>query len=72
MRTETKIGLGLFVVSTTLKCLLSSPDFISGLLIGLSLTFLVIGFLPESLYRKVKTNQTQKLAYLKKVLGTSR
>ncbi len=69
MRTEVKIALGLFAVGATLKHLLSTPEFISGLLIGLSLFFMIIGLLPENFYQKVKTNQTQKLSYLKKILG---
>ena len=69
MRTEVKIALGLFAMGLTLKYLLSAPEFITGLLIGLSLCFMIIGLLPENFYRKVNTNQTQKLSHLKRILG---
>ncbi len=68
MRTEVKIGLGLFAMVTALKHFFSVPEFFSGLSIGLSLFFMIFGLFPENFYQKVKRNQTQKLSYLKKIL----
>jgi len=65
MRTEIKIALGLFAVCTTLKYLLTTPDFICGLMLGLSLFFMIVGMLPENSYLKFKARQTKKLALLK-------
>lgn len=67
MRTETKIALGLFVVAQALRYFLSTPEFISGLLFGLSLFFLIIGLLPESAYVKLKERQSRKLSFLKRL-----
>ncbi len=64
MRTEIKIALGIFAVSTVLKYILSTPDFISGLLLGLSLYFFIIGMLSESTYKKFKERQRKKLSLL--------
>jgi|BarGraIncu00222A_1022003.scaffolds.fasta_scaffold416030_1 hypothetical protein len=68
MRTEVKIALGLFAVSTVLKYILSTPDFISGLLLGLSMFFIIIGLLSESTYEKFKEQQRKKLSLLKKLV----
>jgi hypothetical protein len=67
MRTEIKIALGLFAVGTTLKYLLSTPDFIYGLLLGLSLFFMAIGLLSKSAYAKYKECQTKKISLLQRL-----
>lgn len=68
MRIEIKIALGLFAVGTAIKYLLTIPDFISGLLFGLSLFFMVIGMLSESVYAKFKERQMKKLSLLKRLI----
>jgi hypothetical protein len=68
MKTEMKIALALIAVNTILGHLLSAPEFIGGLLLGLSLFFMVMGMLSENAYLKFKQRQAQKWDYLKKVL----
>lgn len=65
MRTETKIALGLFAAYSVLGYLLAAPEFLKGMLIGLSIFFMIIGLLSESAYRKVKVEQVRKITYLK-------
>jgi len=69
MRTETKIALGLFAANSVFKYLLSAPEFVHGMLIGLSISFMIIGLLKENTYRKLKVRQTQKLNWLKSLIG---
>ncbi len=67
MRKELKIAVLLFAIGMTLKYLISMPDFLSGLLLGLSLLFMIIGLLPENTYVKFKVLQTKKLSLLKRL-----
>lgn len=66
MRTEVKISLILFASDTALKLLLSTSNFISGLLLGLSLFYMTIGLLPKSAYAKFKEQHTKKLSLIKR------
>lgn len=68
MRTEMKIALGLFATNTILGHLLSAPEFVRGLLFGLSIFFMIIGLLSESAYLKLKVKQTEKFFFFKKMV----
>ncbi len=68
MRTETKIALVCFAAGTLLKYLLLTTEFISGLLFGLSLLFMIIGLLPENTYSKLKKQQMKKLSFFKRLV----
>ncbi|MGD9995263.1 MAG: hypothetical protein AB7S69_18325 [Salinivirgaceae bacterium] len=72
MRNELKIALGLFAVNTTLGHLWDLPEFIRGLLLGLSLFFMVLGLLPEKSYAKLKTRQALKLSLLKRLVKSEK
>ncbi|MFA5417656.1 MAG: hypothetical protein WC341_04275 [Bacteroidales bacterium] len=67
MRTEVKIALGLFATNSVFGQLLTVPEFVKGMLLGLSIFLMIIGLLPETIYRNVKNKQVQKLNYLKEL-----
>ncbi len=68
MRIETKIALGLIAINITFGHLLLAPEFIRGLLFGLSFFFIIIGFLPKNTYAKFKRKQSKKFSYLRKII----
>lgn len=68
MRVEIKIALGFFAIGTSLKYLITVPEFISGLLLGLSLFFMIIGLLSENTYSKFRKRQIKKLSLLRKLV----
>lgn len=72
MRIEMKIALVLFAINTTARVLVSTPEFISGLLLGLSLFFMVIGLIPEEKYQSLKIKQNQKIDLVKKMIRTNK
>ena len=69
MRPEVKIGILLLAANLLLAHLITLPQFVSGLLIGLSLFFLMIGILPEKSYLKLKTVQAEKFLLIRKMVG---
>lgn len=54
MRKELKIGLICFVISIVLNRFTSAHDFILGALTGLGLCFMVVGMLPDKVYKALK------------------
>ncbi|SMO51637.1 hypothetical protein [Gracilimonas mengyeensis] len=68
MRTELKIALLLFAVNTTFGHLFAMPEFIRGLLFGLSIVFMVPGIIPEKNYQKFKKRQKNKILFLRKLV----
>ncbi len=68
MRIETKIALGLIAINIILGHVLSAPEFIRGLLLGLSFFFIIIGLLPKNTYIKFKRKQSKKCSYLRKII----
>lgn len=71
MRTEMKLALSLFAINMILGHLLTLPEFIQGLFIGLFLFFMIIGLLQESAYSIFKEKQSKKLSYLKRIVRMS-
>ena len=69
MRTEMKIALLLFAFITTAGYLFPIPEFVRGLLFGLSLFFMIIGLIPEKSYIILKTRQKRKLKLIKGIVG---
>ncbi len=69
MRTEIKIALGLYAANMVFGYLVSMPEFVKGMLLGLSIVFMIIGLLPESAYLKLKIRQARKLSHLKVLIG---
>ena len=69
MRTEMKIALGLFATNTLVGHLLPAPEFLRGILLGLSIFLMAVGMLPEHAYGKYKVRQTAKFSRLKKMVG---
>jgi hypothetical protein len=54
MRIELSIGLLSVALSFVLTRFIKAPAFVSGLLIGFGLCFLIIGALPITAYDKIK------------------
>ena len=54
MHKELSIGLLLFGISMTLRQFIPLPEFLSGILLGLSICFELIGILPDRAYQKLK------------------
>jgi hypothetical protein len=61
-RKEVRIGILALVLNLILGRFTSTPAFVSGVLIGLSFCFNLIGILPESTYNKLKGWKKQKLS----------
>lgn len=53
MRLELKIGLIAFAITKIAEHLFVLPDFVNGLLLGLSIALMVVGLLPERIYAKI-------------------
>ena len=69
MRAELKIGIVLFGTNSLLKHLISLPEFVSGLLIGVSIFFFIVGMIPVSAYLKFKTFQAEKFSRIKRLVN---
>lgn len=54
MRKELRIGFLLQGIFLIINRFLNTPDLISGLLMGLSLLYLIIGIMPGKVYVKIK------------------
>jgi len=54
MRNELKIGILSLVLYIILERFTSTPDFVLGMLIGLSIAYNLLALLPDSAYNKVK------------------
>jgi len=54
MRKELKIGILTLVLYIILERFTSTPDFVLGMLIGLSIAYNLLGLLPDSAYNKFK------------------
>lgn len=69
MRTEMKLAIFLFATNSMLAHLIALPLFVSGLLIGLSIYFIIIGIIPKKAYFKFKTMQAKKFSIIRKIAG---
>ena len=54
MRTELKIGLVVYGVSSIFNKFFLLPDMIMGILMGLAISFEIVGILPEKKYQRIK------------------
>jgi hypothetical protein len=65
MRLEMKIALLAFAANAVLGHLLQAPEFVRGLLLGLSILFMAIGLLPNDKYVALKKWQQQKRQFIR-------
>ncbi|MBU5593140.1 hypothetical protein KQI89_15430 [Clostridium sp. MSJ-4] len=54
MRKELKIGWGAFTISLILNCFFDVPKMVMGILMGLSISFFIVGALQERVYQGLK------------------
>ncbi|WP_291580899.1 hypothetical protein [Clostridium sp. UBA6640] len=54
MRRELQIGWIVFVLYLIINCFFAVHELVMGVLAGLSISFLIVGALPEKVYRGLK------------------
>lgn len=69
MRKETKIGILILLSNLLMAHLITLPQFVGGLLTGLSIFFIIIGILSEKTYLKFKKSQAKKFTRIRSMLG---
>ncbi len=66
MKTELKLGILLQTIYLVLIRFFNIPDFVLGILLGLALSLLIIGVLPEAYYKNIKDKKCHILDLLLK------
>ena len=69
MRKETKIGILILLSNLLLAHIITLPQFVGGLLTGLSIFFIIIGILSEKAYLRFKKRQARKFTRIRSMVG---